>query len=351
MYIEKRFIQIILLAIFFLLAGITNVYSQEVKNGINPPSDVKATFDNTKYKGKIAVTWERVKNAAKYKILRAEEEDGEFIELSSDLIYTSYIDNEVEANKEYYYKIGASNDEGEWSKPSVATKGRALELTKPKTTVITYISNGIYVDKIILEWKGIKEADKYAVYRMEGNKNYVLLNDNLKYNYYIDSDIEYGKEYSYKIKVHNESGWSGFSKPKKGKKRIPNTHTFFGRITGIALNLLSIVYPAPIGWGSFNMQGNLVGSTIMGIFYFPSLALTIGGGLWYATDFKMNPVLVSGLIGLGITAILGIFIPIFSSYPEKSRVVEFDPDKNVPVISVGFDPENDSVGLSLGFYF
>lgn len=63
---------------------------------------------------KVTLTWNPVENAVHYHIKRAEIKDGEYKEIATiESDQTMYLDETVENFKTYYYKVSASNEEGE----------------------------------------------------------------------------------------------------------------------------------------------------------------------------------------------------------------------------------------------
>lgn len=157
--------------------------------------------------GKVKLSWYKKSKASKYYVYRALASDGVY-KLIKKTTSTTYTDTGATASYMYYYKVKAVSSSGKtlaWSK--VAT--RTCDLAQPK---LTGISNVASHGGIKVTFKGVKNANKYKVYRAtskDGDYKFVFdLNCNKtdsggEAHYFINTSGTPGKTYYYKVQAVN----------------------------------------------------------------------------------------------------------------------------------------------------
>lgn len=147
---------------------------------------------------KLIINWQKVKDGITYTLLRSTSLDGEYSEVYSGTS-TSYVDNSVEMNTTYYYKVRVFNSEHQPLDSSV--KSGRVELPSTTLNSIKDEPNGI-----ILNWDVVSVADGYNIYRSSDGHSYTKLVSVQNASEYCDTTAEHFVEYSYYIKPYLLSG-------------------------------------------------------------------------------------------------------------------------------------------------
>lgn len=191
---------------------------------------------NGTYTDKIMVNWSEVPKASKYNIYRCEAPaDGNcdasglnYVKIDTVLApQTYYEDKTALADTKYCYKIAAvdaQNLEGEKSSGVLGSEVAAYPLTvTPAWQASSTTSNGIYTDRVHLEWSDVTGADGYEIYRCEAVNGVCAtgsfykkivdipvssvtrntLNNKI---YYDDTSVQANKIYCYQIKPYQLTG-------------------------------------------------------------------------------------------------------------------------------------------------
>ena len=94
---------------------------------------------------------------------------------------------------------------------SMSVPAFASNLSIPTITYIEADGSCIYI-----EWDSVYSADSYNLYRSSNGSEYNFL-DSSSDNSYLDSDVEYGKRYYYKVQAKSNSNYSYLSNYKSAK--------------------------------------------------------------------------------------------------------------------------------------
>ena len=151
--------------------------------------------------GGIKISWESVKNAEKYKIMRKESgDDWEEIKTVSSST-TSYTDKTTKNGVKYYYAVKAVKGDSESYYESKSFK----YFGSPKATVENKTS------AITVTWDKISGAKSYYVYRKAPGETSWKRIAIVTKNIYTDSDVKSGKVYKYTVKAYNGDIFSGYN--------------------------------------------------------------------------------------------------------------------------------------------
>lgn len=148
----------------------------------------------------IEVSFSNVPNNKKY-ILMVKENGGDYKEIS-----TSQSENmNFQAAYGILYTIKViSKNEGE----DVIGESSEYRVCLPKEVSLIKTS-GQSKKKVLLSWTGAEDASYYVVYRKVNNGSYSKIGDT-KSNVYTDSNLVYGKAYTYKIVSYFTDGDNTF---------------------------------------------------------------------------------------------------------------------------------------------
>lgn len=155
---------------------------------LKAPQNVKSV--NTK--DALKVTWDVVGGAGEYYVWRRVGETGDFALVKSVKAGEplEYLDENVEVDSVYYYKVQA-----------MSSKGQSLESEISPATMRILCVKGLQAkrvaDGICVEWRTHKSAESYIVCRMEKDKwKRIGETDQIDFT---DTTVESGKTYSYAI--------------------------------------------------------------------------------------------------------------------------------------------------------
>lgn len=172
---------------------------------------------------KLELAWNEVKGSNGYYIYRSTEEKGTYTKIAtiSKKETTKYSDTNIKAGKTYYYKIRTRNKVNKitgYSDYSKIVYGR----TVVDTDLVSVVSKSS--TKLKLNWKTAKGSNGYYIYRSTAkDKGYkkIATVSGKNTNEYIDTSVETGKTYYYKIRTRNKingtKGYSSYSNIMSGK--------------------------------------------------------------------------------------------------------------------------------------
>ena len=174
---------------------------------------VKATTITglTNYTTGIRISWKRVSNAQKYKVLRKSYGAKNY----STIKYLSgkssvFADKKVSAGKTYAYKIVAVN--GKNTATSQAKK--IVRLTTPTKLTSKFFINSNEDSVVQLTWGRVANAKKYEVYRkLSGGYKKVATVSSTKFNDLVDDsydDLQF-KTLCYRVRAVNGNYKSAYS--------------------------------------------------------------------------------------------------------------------------------------------
>ncbi len=120
----------------------------------------------------VALFWEEIPGATKYKVYRANKENGTYKWISTyNGIGVYYSDSKVEVGKTYYYKVcavGGDKETGEYEsefsnivKATTVNSGPSINKKLSATK-----------DSVTIKWSSVSNADGYYVYRKNADGSY-----------------------------------------------------------------------------------------------------------------------------------------------------------------------------------
>lgn len=182
----------------------TTGYSNIVYKKVVPNKVVNLKVSSIK-KDSVKLSYDKVSTTG-YEIYRSTDNKKwskiTTISKNSTLTYTN---KKLKANKTYYYKVRAyktvSGKKVYGSYSSVLKVKTAPDKGKLSVSLKDYNALNINVNSI-------KGASKYKLYRSNDNKNFTLLKE-VSSGTYIDSEVELGKTYYYKVKACNSNNTCG----------------------------------------------------------------------------------------------------------------------------------------------
>lgn len=164
------------------------------------------TVSNNTTSGKPYLTWSKRTNAAKYKIYRKKASDSTYkwIKTTSNRYYT---DTSAVPSYSYHYYVKAIKKSGSVLQSTYAVLN-TCDLAQPK---LTGISNVASHGGIKVSYKGVKNANRYKLYRAtsaSGTYEYLFdvdceMDKGGESHYFINSGGIPGKKYYYKVQAIN----------------------------------------------------------------------------------------------------------------------------------------------------
>ena len=195
---------------------------------LSPPSTVIATENEI---DKIVLTWSKVSAAVEYRVYRSESADSGFkllVEVQDPTFTDTGAILSLKSGLSYYYKIACVSVEGIESALSTAVVGRCYlsngEVIPPPEVIA---SQGAFQDKIEVKWTEIPTALYYRVFRSETDEAgsfeaaEAFIADNVSETVFVDTDVELGKVYYYKIQSVGAS-------PEPGAEPVSSTLSVSG---------------------------------------------------------------------------------------------------------------------------
>ncbi len=145
--------------------------------------------------GKITVSWNNVKNAARYELLRST--DGKNFRHYDYTNKTSYTNMAVTPGTTYYYRVVAINARSVYADSAVsATRYITCDCAKPAAKIAVEPISG----KPVVSWAAIDGAAKYEIYVSANNKEFKLLGTTEALTY-TDTSAKAGVTTYYKVKA------------------------------------------------------------------------------------------------------------------------------------------------------
>lgn len=195
---------------------------------LSPPSTVIATENEI---DKIVLTWSKVSAAVEYRVYRSESADNGFkllVEVQDPTFTDTGAILSLKSGLSYYYKIACVSVEGIESALSTAVVGRCYlsngEVIPPPEVIA---SLGAFQDKIEVKWTEVPTALYYRVFRSETDEAgsfeaaEAFIADNVSETVFVDTDVELGKVYYYKIQSVGAS-------PEPGAEPVSSTLSVSG---------------------------------------------------------------------------------------------------------------------------
>lgn len=195
---------------------------------LSPPSTVIATENEI---DKIVLTWSKVNAVSEYRVYRSESADNGFkllVEVQDPTFTDTGAILSLKSGLSYYYKIACVSVEGIESALSTAVVGRCYlsngEVIPPPEVIA---SQGAFQDKIEVKWTEVPTALYYRVFRSETDEAgsfeaaEAFIADNVSETVFVDTDVELGKVYYYKIQSVGAS-------PEPGAEPVSSTLSVSG---------------------------------------------------------------------------------------------------------------------------
>lgn len=188
--------------------GNSGGYTWRIWSGVIVPETPTITSVAAISTSSLKVKWTAVDNANSYEVYRRKSgeswSDAVLVATSKS---TSYTDEGLDAGTKYYYRVVAVNG----SFKSEQSESNS-SYTKPK--VITAVNfSDITTDSVTLEWSAVKSAVSYDIYKRKSGESWSGSEPiaNTVSTYFVDTDLEAGEKYYYRIITVNESTESEIS--------------------------------------------------------------------------------------------------------------------------------------------
>ena len=150
----------------------------------------------------IVVKWNKVAGAKSYRIYRKTTGGYTRIGTVNSGNTTSYTDTTAESGKTYTYAVKPynGNDSADY------TGKQVTYLATPVLSTLANAANGVS-----LKWNSISGAQKYYIYRKEGNGSYKKIAEVKDAVSYTDKSVTSGKNYTYAVRALKESSMSAYT--------------------------------------------------------------------------------------------------------------------------------------------
>ena len=170
---------------------------------------------NVESSGKIKLTWNKVDGAVKYQVYRALSRNGKYGIIKAVSDATSYVNENAEAGKRYYYYVVAVAQDGTKSEKSNIVD-RTCDLARPaKVTLSNVEASG----KVKVSWTAVAGAKEYKIYRANKSNGEFILQKTTAALTWTDGNSKAGNTYFYRVvAVHKTS--SANSAPTARKSRL-----------------------------------------------------------------------------------------------------------------------------------
>lgn len=150
----------------------------------------------------IVVKWNKVAGAKSYRIYRKTTGGYTRIGTVNNGNTTSYTDTTAESGKTYTYAVKPynGNDSADY------TGKQVTYLAAPTLSTLANAANGVS-----LKWNSISGAQKYYIYRKEGNGGYKKIAEVKDAVSYTDKSVTSGKKYTYAVRALKGSSMSAYT--------------------------------------------------------------------------------------------------------------------------------------------
>ena len=150
----------------------------------------------------IAVKWNKVAGAKSYRIYRKTTGGYTRIGTVNSGNTTSYTDTTAESGKTYTYAVKPYNGNAS----ADYTGKQVTYLATPALSTLANAANGVS-----LKWNSISGAQKYYIYRKEGNGGYKKIAEVKDAVSYTDKSVTSGKNYTYAVRALKGSSMSAYT--------------------------------------------------------------------------------------------------------------------------------------------
>lgn len=173
----------------------------------------------------LALEWEKAEGASGYRIYRSGYPDKGFAKITDREggTFVGYEDRAVIPGNTYYYRIKALYTSGSYKGLSPASNVIEGHVAPSAPIGLTVEQNG--TDSLCVTWQESGGAESYHLYRAEaGDGEYECISQGMAGNSFIDTGLEDGQAYFYKVSAVGAAG--------EGTKCRPVSFT----VGGVALN-------------------------------------------------------------------------------------------------------------------
>jgi hypothetical protein len=145
-------------------------------------------------------------------VFRSDSQDGSYALVGEGITEYAFVDDAVEPDTVYYYRLKAYMDDGVESDFSPPVAGSTSSAEVPAPSGVT-ASDGVFNNAVLVLWEVSENADHYRVYRSETLEGpYDRVGGNLSGTAFYDMPVGADVSYYYKVKAYNETeGESDFS--------------------------------------------------------------------------------------------------------------------------------------------
>lgn len=150
----------------------------------------------------IAVKWNKVAGAKSYRIYRKTTGGYTRIGTVNSGNTTSYTDTTAESGKTYTYAVKPYNGNAS----ADYTGKQVTYLAAPTLSTLANAANGVS-----LKWNSISGAQKYYIYRKEGNGGYKKIAEVKDAVSYTDKSVTSGKNYTYAVRALKGGSMSAYT--------------------------------------------------------------------------------------------------------------------------------------------
>lgn len=141
-------------------------------------------------KDEILLTWNEKKVAQKYDVLRSQDDESQYVKIST-VGQGKYTDTDIEPGHAYYYKIQSENFVGK------STSNSQVCFLKPQPVDSLEASSKNL--EVTLKWDEVPGAQQYHIERKDKDASKYQEIQTTEENKYTDKDVEENKEYDYRV--------------------------------------------------------------------------------------------------------------------------------------------------------
>ncbi|MBN2652924.1 MAG: hypothetical protein JXR63_11120 [Spirochaetales bacterium] len=180
---------------------------------LSPPTMIMA--ENKDSKQKIGISWDQSFGAESYKVYRAKSSpESEYLLIGESA--TTYFEDHRLSNtppkpgQKYYYKIkSVKNLSIESSLSNHSNSGEIVSEYACAPPELVTASRAESADSIIVAWDESENAERYCIYRATDPNNLFSKLSETNENFFIDSEIEHGRNYFYQVAAINSANLEG----------------------------------------------------------------------------------------------------------------------------------------------
>ncbi|MBN1639233.1 MAG: family 10 glycosylhydrolase [Ignavibacteriales bacterium] len=169
-----------------------------------------------KVNDKLIFKWNYQPNVEFYNLQISLDKNFEHIITEENLIDTFAAISNLEGQSKYYWRIIVNNvkDESSYSEINTFFTGY------PKSVAIEYPKNGdiLQTQEPTFKWKYNYETNGYQIQIAEGNvfnKQTIIIDKNVTSTSFSPSNLNYEKEYVWRVRAYNDFGFSKWSEPQR----------------------------------------------------------------------------------------------------------------------------------------